>query len=161
VRLRTVRRSDAAGGRLAGAVMLSSRADNNERLSAMRWRSTSEGAAVNHRVTIPGRENAWHGWGSPNSRSGGLVCTREEAMPGLRARGMVANTHSIFESSVNGSLEAAFANRVRPRTSAWGRKYLDERGEAWRERGRSDGAVSEEKRGMGVGATCVREEGTA
>jgi hypothetical protein len=37
-----------------------------------------------------------------------LVSTRE-AITGLRARGMVANPHSILEGSVNGSLEAAFA----------------------------------------------------
>jgi hypothetical protein len=85
--------------------------------------------------------------GIAQQQIGELVCTRE-AMPGLRARGMVASRHSIFESSVNGSLEAACAITVRPRAGAWGLQHLDERGEAWRERGRSDSAMSEERRSM-------------
>jgi hypothetical protein len=117
VRQRTVRGLGAAGGRLAGAVMLFHERATSERLSAMCWKSASEGAAVDHRVMMLGREDAWHGWGSPNSRSGGLVCTRE-AMPGLRGRGRMANHHGVFESSVNGGLEAAFAIRVRPRADA-------------------------------------------
>jgi hypothetical protein len=75
------------------------------------------------------------------------LCTRE-ALPGLRARGMVANPHGLFESSVIWSLEAAFAIRVRPGTSAWGRQYLGERGEAWRVRGRSDSGMGRKKRSM-------------
>jgi hypothetical protein len=69
-------------------------------------------------------------------------------MLGLRARGMVAKRDNIFESAVNGSLDAAFALRVRPRAGALGRQPFDEAGEAEQEGGRSDRWMSAEKGSM-------------
>jgi hypothetical protein len=80
VRLRTVRGLDAAGGRLAGAVVLSHQWAAGERLSATCWKSTSEGAAMNQRVRLLGMEDAWHCWGSPNSRRVGWWALEKQCL---------------------------------------------------------------------------------
>jgi hypothetical protein len=70
-------------------------------------------------------------------------------MPGVRARGMVANRDNILKGQSIGGLEAAFALRVRPRAGAWGRQPLDEaEKQSMREEGRIDSSMSEEKQSM-------------
>jgi hypothetical protein len=61
---------------------------------------------------------------------------------------MVAYRQEILKAQAIGGLEAALALRVKQRAGARGRQHLEERGEAWRERGRSDNSLSEEKQSM-------------
>jgi hypothetical protein len=58
------------------------------------------------------------GWAGLHSRSNAW----------LEGEGDGGESSQHFESSINGSLEAAFALGIRPRAGAGGRQHLDERG---------------------------------